>query len=677
MEAIILASVIGAGYFFKQKEKNKLIVTNSYTDSKSKTPNGLNIYQSNHVDEIKRNELSESKRLYDLAKTPSLTGVIPPHFNSLYNKLDEGDKINGEIDDTFHPIEFKHYTSDKSSPILENVFINPNSKQLGILNNIARNINILPTKEVSLENRPMFKTTGKSRVLAEEYAFGSFDEEKPESLPMEDIKISSLTGLPINVPTPSFGSHVKETFTNQNTVNILEKFTGTESTLKPKTETNINGLNGPDQIYGSVALTSTSAADLSRYIPSRFRQNEKPIAEEYVSHPIQGSLQDLLRPEYKKLEDLVVNPKISYEARLKSGNYPSKRANLPSFYKHTPDILYTDAIDRSQIRSDILKGLLDQDQSVNLGNPQRENQSIDYNGNVGNSTLYNGKQGLMYCEGEVDENGLPKSCVSLPFKSENVNNYTGNLSKIGTVDDFGRKDVQLPNTNRITTSTQYIGSINGNKSGTQRLADILPVTLKETLQNVDNSGNIKTFNRSFSDSVQEGINNVNAKTTLKEDLGIITNRYTSQATKNIGLGYLTNKVNAKMTLKEILSNQSEYTGNPSSQDKKYQESRDQYNTIHIKSNKETTMKRNSSSGPQRFGQVNDKDSVFINNIRSSDSRDSRNKETNRINMNVMKPNNIQQTIGLNRNDRNKEKTENRFESGLHLDTLKNNPYNHF
>ena len=674
MEAIIFASIVGAGYFFNKTSKDKLLVTNSYTESKSKTPNGLNIYQSDRVDEIKKKELLESNRLYELAKTPSLTGVIPPHFNTLYNKLDEGEKINGEQDITLQPIEYHHYTSDKSFPILENVFINPNSQQSGILSNISRNINPFPTKDILLENRPMFKSTApveKSSVISEQPIYGTLEENS---------EINEMTGLPYdtkhNNMFPSFGSHVKETFKNEN--KLLEKFTGTDSSYKPKMETNINGLNGPENIYGSAVITSTSAADSSRYIPSRFRQNENPIAQERESYEIQGSIEDSLRPDYKTIDDLVVNPKVSYKTRITSGNYPSKRAELPNFSKNTPDILYTDAIDRSFLRSDVSKGLLNKDYTTNLGNPQRENQSTNYNGNVGNSGLYNGKQGLMYCEGTIDENGLEKSCVSLPFKSENTNNYLGNLSKIGSVNDFGRQDVQLPNTHRITTNSQRIASINGYKMGAKRLDDILPVTLKESLPYLDNSGNLKGQDRSLTESASRGINNIDAKTTLKEDDAIISNRYTSIATKNIGLGYLTNKVTAKMTLKEILTDQSEYVGNPSSQDKKSHESRDQYNTINFKNNRGETMKRNSASGPQRFGTVNDKASVFSNKIRMSDSRNTRDSETNRVNLNVMKPSIPRQLLGITREDRNKEKTnENRFENGLHLDQLKNNPYNHF
>ena len=676
MEVLIFASVIGTGYFLNQNKKNSNILTNTYTGKLSNSePSGLNIYQSNKVNEIKKNELIKSNRLYKLAESPSLTGVIPPFFNSLYDNLDEGKtQIRQDTNDTLHPIEFKKYTSDNSSKVLENIFINPNSQQSSILNNVNRYINPIASKNIALQNRPMFKSTApinNDLVLSEELSFGSLNE---------DNTINQMTGLPYdtshNNEVPFFGSNVKETFNNHG---LLEKFTGTQKEYKNKIETNINGINGPDNIYGSAVLTSTIAADTDRYIVSRFRQNEKPIPEERVSYQKQGGLDDFIRPQYKKIEDLVVNPKSSYQTRTKSGTYPSKPADLPSFSKNTPDTLYEDAIDRSFVKSDVSKGLFAQDYTKSLGNPQRENQSIDYNGNVGNSSLYNGKQQLVYCNDEFDENGLQKSCVNLPFKNETTNNYKGNISKIGSVNDFGRDSVQLPNTHRITTNSQRISSFNGHKKGTKRLQDVLPITLKETLPNIgDRGGNIQNeHNYGLSESTNRGINSLNAKTTLKEDASIITNKYTAVANKNQGLGYLTNKVKAKITLKELLTNQSEYMGNPSSQDKKSHELRDQYNTINFKNDRGNTLKRNNTSGPQRFGKVADKDSVFTNEIRLSDSQNARNKEVNRENLNVSFPSTSRNypNIGQNRNDRKKDNENNRFGNGLHLDQLKNNPYN--
>jgi hypothetical protein len=683
MEALIFAGVIASGYFFNKSNNNKKIITNSYSTKplENSTPSGLNIYQSDRVNEINAKELEKSKLLYDLAKTPSLTGVIPPHFNSLYNKLDEGLPFTGDPDTTLHPVDFNKYTKDSSYPILDNVFINPDSKESSILQDVNRRINIVPSKEsfISIEDRPMFKSTApveNTSVLSEL-------PKNPDFTDSPSTTINPLTGLPFdkthNNAVPFFGSHVKENLNNTSTLS-LEKFTGTDSTFIHKKEININGINGPENTYGTPVITSTSAADLSRYIPSHFRQNEKPVPEEYVSYEYQGTLNDNFRPQYRTNDELYVNPKETYKGVLKIGNYEKTRSTLPNFYKKTPDLTYTDAIDRSHLKSNVSKGLYDNDYTTNLKNPQRENISTDYQGNVGQSRLYNSTQRSTYCDSGFDSFGLPKSCVSLPFKSENVNNYVGNISKIGEYNnlDIERESIQLPNTQRITTNYERAGEYNGRKIGTTRIQDEPKITLKETLLNIDNSGFIKSdHDFSLSEATNRGINHVDVKTTLKEDLGIVENRYTSQANRDFGLGYITNKMNAKMTLKEITTDNSNYTGNPNSQDFFANESRNQYDTLVVKSNRNDTLKRKYISGPQLFNKVNDKESTYINPIRLTNAKLVNDHQDDRKNLNVSYPigSYHQEEIDTRTRDRERINLNNTVLNGYLAEQINSNPYN--
>jgi hypothetical protein len=676
MEVLLLvASVTGVGYFLSDKKQDVAQPKLTYLNVENTKPNGLNIYQSDKVNEIKKQELQKSNLLYELAKTPSLTGVLPPHFNSLYNLKDEGNEFLPlePPEQDIQSINFSDFTSDNKATVLDNVFINPNSQQSSILNNVNRYINPIKTKSLALPDRPMFKSTAPqdpTGILSEEQ-FGTLNNNSD---------INPLTGLPFdtkhNNMTPFFGSHVKEGLQN---TDILEKFTGTEDTFKNKTE-NLNQINAAENIYGNVPLTATIAADLDRYIPSKFRQNEKPIAEIRDSYQFQGSLNDQFRPEYKKIEDLVVNPKVSYEGRINTGAFPAKRAEEPAFSKNRVDTFYESGVERAFVKSDVNKGLLDKSYIENLKNPQREDISTDYSGNLNSSHLQHGKQRLRYCNDlNEDMNELQDSCIREPFKNQYNNNYASNVSKIGSVDDFGKQYVQLPNTQRITSNAPRLPSYNGSKIGTTRLQDILPVTLKETLLGTDNSGNIKSqHNLSLSESTSRGINNLNAKTTLKEDLGIITNKYIGVANKNEGLGYLTNNVNAKITLKEILTNQSEYTGNPTSQDKKSFENREQFNTVKFRDNREQSLIRKNNNGPQKFSSINNKKDMFLNEIRLSAAKKQNDKEDNRENLNLRFPQRLDnyQNLAPSRKDRYKETDiSDRFSNGFHLDQLKNNPYN--
>ena len=64
MEALIFASVIASGYFFNKSKTNQKIISNSYSNNllDNAKPNGLNIYQSDKVNEIKEKELAQLKQ---------------------------------------------------------------------------------------------------------------------------------------------------------------------------------------------------------------------------------------------------------------------------------------------------------------------------------------------------------------------------------------------------------------------------------------------------------------------------------------------------------------------------------------------------------------------------------------------------------------------------------------
>jgi hypothetical protein len=132
--------------------------------------------------------------------------------------------------------------------------------------------------------------------------------------------------------------------------------------------------------------------------------------------------------------------------------------------------------------------------------------------------------------------------------------------------------------------------------------------------------NVKTsFGQGVSKAASLGISNYDMKTTLKEDPNIINNKYLGIADKKDGLGYLTNKISAPTTLKEILTEQAAYssTGNPN----RIQEQtvRKTFEDVILRDRKEISITKDRMSGPQKFNLHKGKESSYPNGIRTNNT----------------------------------------------------------
>ena len=127
--------------------------------------------------------------------------------------------------------------------------------------------------------------------------------------------------------------------------------------------------------------------------------------------------------------------------------------------------------------------------------------------------------------------------------------------------------------------------------------DTPKTTTKETTLLFDNRGNIKTtFDANVTETVDNGMVNLNFKTTHKETL--VDNKYIGGVDKKEGLGYLTNKYDAKTTGKEIVTERSKYMGNV--QGPSQNTLRDNYENAEIRDRQEIALTGERPSGPQYF-----------------------------------------------------------------------------
>lgn len=590
MEVLLVGAIVGAGYFFKNNvpDNTNLIVPIAKND----IPNGPNIYESNRVNEINADLLNKSKELYKLSENPADTGIIPPYFSS---PVGNPNVIRG---------------SELQTP-----------RKLG---DTRQNIPSM----IPIEARPMFK-------------YGNHDTIPQPFTDINSPPVNSVSGdaFTHNNMAPYFGSSLKQNVETFATSTILGKLSGVDNLYKNKNEVQVNPQNGKENIYGNPAFTAVVSTD--RYIPSRFRQGEKLMQDQHIAKPIADTIDNNIRPVYKSVEDLRVNPKETYLGEIIEGQKASYRGLEPNHTKNNVDTFY-----ENNKSGNVYSNTNNETQQFNytdtFKNPQRHHG--DYSGNANSNQLNKNIQGLKKCNDiNNSDYDLEDSCVREPHRSTYQNNHITNASKIGSVNDYGKSDTQYKSTERITTNfDRFTGNaLTGNKKSTVGLQDHVKTTIKQTTLQTGNIGNFTSrHNQGVSESTNQGINNQEVKTTLKQDLSIITNQYLANATKNEGLGYLVNNVDVKTTFKDTLN------------------------------------KRDRINGPSKSNRVNGKESVYTHPIRSNNAMDLINTENNREELNpffIPKISDINQIGSNNRQTDNQLDMDNRFQPSLFNNQLNDNP----
>lgn len=633
-----------AGYFFSKDGRNTRQVKTRTSVEAFEKPNGSTIYQSNQLDEVNKEMLSRSLANYKKAENPSFTGVLPPLFNS-YSVVGNDSLMSPETNSSILPI---------------------NAKQQSQINEFNRTVDVTKSgKDIAVETRPMFKPNTGVNFLGNERKYADFLESGVEI----DNQKSLLTGLPLETHhknmVPFFGSNVKqnvEKFVNEP---LLDLHTGNISTYRHKTEVGKLFQERPQDIHGTPILTNNVNTD--RFLPSLYRQNEKPFEDSKVSASISGTIENKIRPQYKDVNELRVgnNLKETYEGRTVAGQMGEVRGVQGDFGKHRPDTFYEKGFDHLFRTTGEFIAQKSQEDFSNFKPTARKDYNIEYFG--GSSAALQRDRQRVVLEG--DSQNVGNSIVQQPKRTNFKNDYSRNIVGNRTTNDYGLSGIQPIETERATTGVET-HVLNVNKSGLgvrNKFSDSAKTTVKETTLQFDNTGNVRTqFDKGIMGAYDMGISDVNAKTTHKETT--ILNNYKGIMNKEDGMGYLVNKYDAKTTGKEIISNNSEYTGiaakdvktssvystfdNPEKvrnavHARDYQGaanfttermSRENYSNAETRDTKETVAQRNRASGPQKFQTRGGRDA--IGNINTHQNMLLKELQDDRDKLNV----NIQQVV---------------------------------
>jgi hypothetical protein len=615
------------GYFFSQNGRNDRDEKKS--ENVEPYSNGENIYESKQYDVVNREILERSYNNYKKAEDPAMTGVLPPLYNT--------------------------YGAVGSDSVLKGVLNQDQNKSE--IDRVIKTVDVTRTeKEIGIDNRPMFQDNMFKGIERNDMGV--------EVDIVGDKDISLLTGKPIDTShtnmVPFFGSSIKQNV-EKFTEPILDLYSGNTSTFKHKKEISSLQDKYPQDIY-----QITSQVDTDRIIPSLYRQNEKPFKEERIAAPISGTINNVIYPKIKNVDELRVmnNPKETYDGRTIAGQFGEVRGLVGDVHKRRPETYYEKSNDHwFKTTGEYIAPKTKDNYDINFRDTSRGDYNISY---FGGSSANKDVQETIQRTGLLGEHDETDRIVQIPKRQNYENDYTRNVIGNKTVNDYGISGITTYETERATTGVEtHALNVNMQNRGVKtKLFDDAKTTIKETTLYGDNSGNIKTtFSDGMMGAYDKGITNMNAKTTHKETT--LLNNYKGIMTKDEGMGYAVNKYEAKTTGKEIITNKSSHTGNAGGvtmtnsvyttydnpekvrnavHAENYRGNanfnseaarRDNYKNAYIRDTKESILKGQRPSGPQAFQIAGGRNTV--GDIKSTTNLLLKEQQDDRSRMNIKLP----------------------------------------
>ena len=617
MELLILGGIIFGGMTLNKKSTRQNNVNKRESVIQNDIPNGSNIYTSNYANEADLQVFNKSSQNYIDAQDPKITGILPPIFNTY--------GVNGN----------KNVSGSGEFKMLNSPLNTLSGADMNKVNEINRRMNIVDSKSTNIVDRPMFSSEIGNGIIAN--TEGSLINENV-GIPFNKNKndnVNPLTGLPYESAhknmVPFFGGNVKQNIETLTNVPLLDLYSGNTDTFKHKKEIGSFHTLQKQDIHGTASITVNT--DLNRYIPSNFKEGEKPFYPELVAAPISGTIDNKIRNYGTSVDQLRVasKPKLSFKGRTIAGQFMNTRGvhaevkkNLVNtFYEQTPDMYLktTGLIKANEVRERFsMKPTERQDYTDELLKGPSYHRT--FNKTIQRTVLQNGKTE------NFDSIVKESSRQNLDYQQEFLRNVDGPEKHSN---DYGKKGYTPYITERSLDRTdQYDLNVNSQKRGTQIYNQDLPKnTIKQTTLIGDTSGFIKsTFDKGSSEAYNEDIQHWSAKHTQKELL--VNNKYIGNIEKPIGMGYNIANYDAKTTSKETTMLEDyngisdglllhpeiystyknpiktrnvvsvDYTGSSAPVSRKDTMSRNDYNNAEINDDKEILLMNSRPSGPNIY-----------------------------------------------------------------------------
>lgn len=338
----------------KQSRSNK-VIRNSV--NKETVPSGNNVYHSNRTQEVDLIERNQADRFFRDSLDPCNTNIIPPFYNTLY------DKECGPLG-----------LNDKQPPLLSNDTILPQVTE-------QKDPNVLDEK---ILQGPMWVNP-----------VPDYFRDTNSNLVSENV--SSLTGLPMennhNNMVPFFGGRVKQSIDNNVNETLLETFTGTGDIIQRNKEE-----VGPmfelrrENIYGTP--NTPDELRIERQYQSNLKTSILPTPQVRTFAP---KPEEMARPRYRTVDELRTSsdPQITYEGRASGAPQGSFQRGIqaPVTKNHGVKV-FNLGQDHFGHASSYIPGRKMDENFSNLKPTNREDTEEQYFGNAGSGARIGHRAGI-------------------------------------------------------------------------------------------------------------------------------------------------------------------------------------------------------------------------------------------------------------------------------------------
>lgn len=329
---LIIVSIVFLGIVLKnnfiEKQYKELVTTTLKKKSELIQPYHENIYNSNRVNEVNKELLDKSLSNYEKALKPSETGFVPPFFTF------------PQSGSTFYePSAEEKSKFDKTLERVVSEFSSQERSTISEFNRLDSGVKTVDRAQKNIKSMPMFESFSQEvENTPENIRASKFIEFNPKVIENE---VSLLTGLPLEKQhvnmVPFFGSSIKQNVEEFANTSVLDTYTGSRDVFFHKVEQGPFFPRVKQDIHGTPMITEN--VDLDRFIPSNYRQNERPFEPVRVPAPIAGTIENEIRPVYKTVNELRPGnkPKLSYEGRTVDGQQLDIRAEYGAVQKQNPE----------------------------------------------------------------------------------------------------------------------------------------------------------------------------------------------------------------------------------------------------------------------------------------------------------------------------------------------------
>lgn len=489
MELALIGSLLGAGYLLNKDGKKTRPDSREIREyiNPDELPSGNNIYDSSYFMDAQKINNNLNMKRYELSQNPNQNNII----NKNYRLEKDSQYLQRMVGSS--PEVFQRWQDSEALPR------GPYSKyKEPIKQSEPISYGEVGTANYSLLDSP--SPAGNGLMASNENHISSFASKKiqenfvnpsNDTLPMDDNQIMSgrqrYTEGPNddkrfyhNNMVPYYRGHYKQNADSKVTEGILQRYTGNfDEPVGRKQEIAPMFAPSPNMgnVYGDTA--TLEQRDLSKYIPSMYRQSELPVEQIKVGRGLNagytaegsGGFHDYTRIMPKTTDEIRAQnkPKETYKARVLSGKALNEKQTLQMpVAKNRPEkFLENKEGERNFGPTKLVKEELKRAPVIVKNTSRKESMQV-----VGTASSQGNKQ--TYTKAATQES--KRQNFSLDGLQTNVINLVKKL--IGRYDDDAKetkKQNTINNDNQVGNS-----KMKGINNHTQYFTDIAKTTIKET-----------------------------------------------------------------------------------------------------------------------------------------------------------------------------------------------------